>query len=173
MILNEDESEGYQPLKFTEEETGETSGDEELDQIDLTQLIICDHTSMFSMFLRTMNTILCLISSYIYMWFGAFNDIGNHHLRGVVTICFELFFLFMMIINFITDFTRQGENKPVRNLHQISMRYLKGDFLMDLIPLLPLTLIVTKEHKLSKLLYCIKVIRVLSGFRVFDTHKIF
>ena len=30
-----------------------------------------------------------------------------------------------------------------------------------------------KDHKLTKLLYCIKVIRVFSGFRVFDTHRIY
>ena len=61
----------------------------------------------------------------------------------------------------------------MRNLHQIALRYLQGEFIRDLIPLLPLTFIFDHDRKFVKLLYVIKVVRVLNGFKVFDTHKIY
>lgn len=53
------------------------------------------------------------------------------------------------------------------------MRYLKGEFIRDLIPLLPLTFIFDNDNKVVKLLYVVKVVRVLNGFEVFDTHRIY
>lgn len=107
------------------------------------------------------------------MWFGAFNDSDNHDLHMTISICFEIIFVFLMIKKFLTTYVNQGETKPVKNLTLISMKYLKGDFLSDLIPLLPLTFIFDKDTKMVKLLYIVKVIRVLNGFKVFDTHKIY
>jgi len=119
------------------------------------------------------DTFLSLISSYVIKWFGDFNDSCSHNVLLKTAIFFEVTFLFMMIKNFLTSYVNQGEHKPVRNLHDIAMKYLKGDFIPDLIPILPLTFIFIDDYKFIKLLYVIKVTRVLNGFKFFDTHAIF
>lgn len=62
--------------------------------------------------LRIINIFICIISSYIYIWMAAFgNDPGGISFRFMLV--FEVLFLIMMICNFFTDFTRDGENIPV------------------------------------------------------------
>ena len=155
------------------EDLGEDSEGVGEEQINISQLFIIDHRGAFSIFWTGVDTALCLLSSYIYMWFGAFNDAESHDLHVTATVCFEVTFLLLMLKKFLTSYSNQGEAKPVRNLHQIAMRYLQGEFIRDLIPLLPVTFIFDGERRMVKLLYVIKVVRVLNGFKVFDTHKIY
>jgi hypothetical protein len=52
---------------------------------------------------------------------------------------FEIMFLFDLILNFFVDYnSNDGLNKRVKDISKISKRYLYGNFLFDLFPLLPL-----------------------------------
>jgi hypothetical protein len=70
---------------------------------------------------------------------------------------------------FFTDFT-VGESYPEASLFNIAIRYLKGDFLIDFIPLIPITLLIPHQHEYPdvKLFYLVKVIRLRRGLRVFN-----
>ena len=114
-----------------------------------------------------------MYSSYIYIWIACF---GLDPERRLYIACFffEAFFLIFMIIHFLTDFTREGENIPVSDIGDIAYHYFETDFLSDLIPLLPFSFFVDNGfHSFYRLLFCIKVIRVKTGLTAFDAGKIF
>ena len=71
-----------------------------------------------------------------------------------------------MIIKFLTDYLPHGETKPERDLLVLSKRYLNGPFIWDFIPLMPLTLIFRSNNHKNKLLYLLKVIRLIIGLKV-------
>lgn len=50
------------------------------------------------------------------------NDPGGISFRCLVG--FEVSFLIMMICNFFTDFTRDGENIPVQDVEEIAVNYI-------------------------------------------------
>ena len=54
------------------------------------------------------------------------------------TLAIEIFFLVAMIIEFITDYTEEGDEVPTKDLHKIVKRYLKNGFILDFIPLFPI-----------------------------------
>ena len=67
------------------------------------------------------------------MYFANFYD-ENHKTIHY----FELIFLIDIILNFFVDFkTNDGLNKRVKDISKISKRYVYGNFLFDLFPLLP------------------------------------
>ena len=51
----------------------------------------------------------------------------------------EIAFLFQVLLNFITELKPVDSIYPVRKINEISVRYFKDSFLMDFIPLLPMT----------------------------------
>ena len=58
-----------------------------------------------------------------------------------MVLAFEIIFLISIITKFLTDYRPDGETEHVKSLTKISSRYLHGDFLSDLIPLIPFTYI--------------------------------
>ena len=80
----------------------------------------------------------------------------------------------MMICNFFTDFTRDGEHIACDDVEEIAVHYLQGDFLFDVIPLLPFTIFLdNSQHRFYRLFFCIKVLRVKTGFDSFNIGKIY
>ena len=76
-----------------------------------------------------------------------------------------------MYTKFTTDFIHDGDTVPERDLAVIAKRYLKGDFIWDLIPLLPLSMIF--EHtKSSKLFFILKTLRIINGIKLFKVSVI-
>jgi hypothetical protein len=66
---------------------------------------------------------------------------GNEYSREMFFYCtliIELFFSLAMIIEFITDYTEEGDEVPTKNISKIMKRYLKNGFVMDFIPLFPI-----------------------------------
>jgi len=51
---------------------------------------------------------------------------------------YEFIFLISMISNFLVEYQDEGMSKPIRDITKICWRYIKGDFLFDFIPLVPL-----------------------------------
>ena len=102
----------------------------------LKNMIIIKHKSKFSGFLRLFNVLCCLVSSYVYMWYCAFEDHSDgwfYHFQ----IYIELIFFFMMTSKFQTDFIIDGDQTSTTDLLLIAKHYVKTDFVWDLIPLLP------------------------------------
>ena len=86
-----------------------------------------------------------------------------------ISLIFELVFAFSILTRFLTDYTPDGETEAVKSLPKISTRYLHTDFFWDLLPLIPLPQFfqtVTPKH--AKLLYMIKCIRIINGFKLFN-----
>ena len=122
---------------------GTENSDEEVDSADprkkkrdCSYYFIISRKGKCHSYLRFINISLCLISSYIYVWMACFGD-DPLGLSFKLMIVFEGMFFIMMICNFVTDFTRNGENIACDDLEEIAVNYIQSDFLTDLIPLLP------------------------------------
>lgn len=79
-----------------------------------------------------------------------------------------------MVINFLTEYPIPNSNEEFeRDIFKIGLRYLKGNFFMDLLPILPFADIfseVISNPKYAKLLYAIKLIRLFVVIKLLD-HK--
>ena len=76
-----------------------------------------------------------------------------------------------MISRFFVEFTQSSNGVPCRELKMIAVNYLKGDFKIDLICLLPLQMIPLKNNR-NYLFFIIKMVRFLRGLELFDVQKI-
>jgi hypothetical protein len=128
--------------------------------------------------------ICCLTSSYVYIWLATFGEgcAEKDLVNGVctenspdgsiimkVSLGFELVFAFSILTRFLTDYTPDGETEAVKSLSKISARYLHSDFVWDLLPLIPLPIFFKNVLKsYAKLLYMIKCIRIINGFKLFN-----
>lgn len=118
------------------------------------------------------DTIFCMASGYVYMWFARFGDSLAKEDLFLMSSIIEVYFCLSMYVNFVTDYVPDGQIEPVRNLVQISKRYLKGDFIMQFIPLIPFTYVIELNNH-TRLLFLIKVLRVINGMKVLDVQTIF
>lgn len=78
--------------------------------------------------------ILRILSSFVYIHFGAFRH-DNMHFTMVV----ESIFLADMIISFFTDYVDPNKplGAPIRELSKIFQKYISGGFMYDIIALTP------------------------------------
>jgi hypothetical protein len=76
---------------------------------------------------------------------------------------FEAIFYISFALNFIVDFKIEGQKRPVRDLKEIGLRYLKGNFLFDLIPIIPFVNIFNFNNGREKVLYSVKILRLITG----------
>ena len=100
---------------------------------------------------------------------------GNHYdedLFFMVTAVFESFFLVAMLIEFITDYTEEGDEAPTRDFHKIVKRYLKDGFVLDFIPLFPIQSLLDAGNFRIKIFYLPKCLRFISGFKIFDVKAV-
>ena len=58
--------------------------------------------------------------------------------------------------------------RPIRNHGIIANTYLKGEFPLDIITLIPLAYIIDLPGDLEQHLQMIKIIRVVRGFKIFN-----
>lgn len=111
-----------------------------------------------------------MLSAYWYGYLSAFG--GQYTDIHIVSIIFELLFLIGMCINFVKQYTPDGETIPVKNLSKISMNYIKkGSFKTDFICLFPFPFLLQQGDKIH-LWYTIKIYRVLAGLRLLDVKSI-
>lgn len=80
-------------------------------------------------------------------------------------------FLISLCVNFLVDYKPEGEENKIKDLNKIGIRYLKGQFLYDFIPLIPLQALSLRGQK-ERLFFVIKIIRLLNGFKIFQVAKI-
>ena len=84
---------------------------------------------------------------------------------------FESFFLISMLLKFLVEFKPDGSTIYVRDLREIAIKYLNGQFINDLIPLFPFSYIFKLDGHSHNLLM-IKCSRMIVGFRIFNVGKI-
>jgi hypothetical protein len=121
---------------------------------------------------RGFNILCCLLSSYYYAYMAAFVAPKWGERNFFIMLGFEFIFLMSMGFKFLCEFVKDGAVTPTRDLKQIAERYLRGDFISDLIPLIPFPLILTLEKGRQSHFYIIKCIRLFNGFMIFDIQKI-
>ena len=82
--------------------------------------------------------VLSLVSPYIYAWFTVFGTPERDTVWFKAMIFFEGFFSLNIIFTFFVEYDVDDQIEPVRDLLKIAKNYLKGQFIIEIIPLLPL-----------------------------------
>jgi hypothetical protein len=77
-----------------------------------------------------------------------------------------------MMIEFVLEYHDDATNTNVRDITQISMRYLKNEFLSDFIPLIPFNWIGIFKFNNSRVFFLLKCYRLKETFAILDTAKI-
>jgi hypothetical protein len=112
------------------------------------------------------------VSSYYYGYIACFRYHDNHAEQFIVTASvFEFIFLIHMALQFMVEFTPEGSKVPVTDLSKISMNYINGEFMMDIIPLLPFY-VLSFERRRQYIFNIFKMIRINRGFDLFDVRRI-
>lgn len=116
----------------------------------------------------------CLLSSYFYIYIAAFQhkDITDKWWIDS-EIYFEAIFFISIILNFLTDYQDESNHKEVRDLSNISMRYLRGNFAWEFLPLIPFPHVMHYGFKNPNHFYIIKVVRLMTAQKVFDPTLIY
>ena len=113
--------------------------------------------------------ISCIVSPYIYAYFALHGHEQGQRIALAITIFFESIFVISILRNFITSYTPDGEIIPVMDIWKISGRYFKNEFLMDLIPTIPITFILDMSvEKYGRIFYLIKIIRLAKGLKIYN-----
>ena len=95
------------------------------EEFDITKLMIINHQGPFVAILSLVDVVLCLVSSWVYMWMTVFAIEGvDIEWMEYYTHYIEIFFFFTMCIGFFTDFKKPGEHISEKKLSVISKRYL-------------------------------------------------
>ena len=79
----------------------------------------------------------------------------------------EIFFFFETLSGFFIEYQPNNSIYSVRKIKKIADRYLKTEFIYDLLPLIPYRFIFSFDN--SRFFYLIKVVRILQFFKVLDT----
>lgn len=85
---------------------------------------------------------------------------------------FEFIFLVHMGTKFLCEFVKDGAVSPTRDLKKIAERYIRTEFFLDFIPLIPFPLILTLKYGREHHFYLVKCIRLFNSFLLFDLNLI-
>lgn len=114
--------------------------------------------------------VACLVSSYMYAFLAAFHE-KEGALFNEIIIAFEIIFFISMCLNFITDYKEEGVNSSITDISRISIRYLKSNFIWDLLPLVPLQMFDLGYESFHHF-YLIKILRLGTGLKLFNVQMI-
>jgi hypothetical protein len=127
--------------------------------------------------------VLCIYSSVFYAYVTIF-DIDNNpdeHFRGFFSysaaadqdMMFFVFFVLDMLKNMVTDFQPIGQLNHNRKFLDILNRYLLGEFVVDLLCLIPFHwLFWTGDFEFGRHVFYIKVLRLLRASSLISIRKI-
>ena len=87
-------------------------------------------------------------------------------------LAFEFVFIVSMALKFLCEFTKDGAHTATRDLKKIAERYLRSDFILDLIPLISLPQILDLPYDRASHFYIVKCIRLFNSFLLFDLNVI-
>ena len=90
---------------------------------------------------------------------------------GTLNYTYEAIFFISICLKFLYEYKiEDAEQPPVRDISKIGIRYLKGEFIYDFIPFIPLPEINMGGYE--RLFYLIKIMRLVNGFKVFSVPAI-
>lgn len=100
----------------------------------------------------------------------------QNHIAKYVDIFFFCIFTIAIFINFLTEFKLDGETVPCRDLNKIVFRYLKSNFLIDLIAWVPIHFFINDYNgemsKISQWAHLIKCVRIYDGIKLMNVSRI-
>jgi len=125
---------------------------------------------------NVVDMLCCIVSCYVYGWmalFGIYEADGKENRFAIVgDVIFFIIFTITIIVNFITDYTPQGETQPVRNLEKIAKRYLRGNFMYDFVAWFPFHWLLDMSYKTGNhrrnTIFLIKIIRLRKVSSIFN-----
>lgn len=82
-----------------------------------------------------------------------------------ISLPLECIFFFDMLTNCVTDYTdKMGSYEfKVKDIFKIAVRYIKGPFFMDFLPLLPLQMMTLYRNQ-QNVFFLVKTMRIVRGF---------
>ena len=119
-------------------------------------------------------TILALISTFLATYLACFG-FPAHNGFFVLYYSMECMFAIDIVLCFFTQFVDEENNKPVRDLKSIALRYIKAGFLFDCLATLPFHIILLKRFDDEKikdqiqLLFLLKMLRFRKMMGLFET----
>lgn len=162
-ILNLNEDEDEKTNKF----------DKFCNPSNMIQCIIIDHTSFGAQCWKKFIDYLSLVSSFSYATYAAFRQTSKNMKMYIGIV--ELFYLLDMILTFITDYPRTSSSNQkvhVKDINKIFWRYIKGDFIKNLVALIPFWLISMPNHA-EAVFFMLKLFgRLERGLNNMDVYKI-
>lgn len=107
-----------------------------------------------------------LTSPYYYAWVAH----EGFETTSFLIVLFEAIFALDIAIQFLTEYTPEGETIPVRNLGKISHQYIhQGDFYFDAVSTIPITFFLdNSKPEIWRLLFLIKVIRIGTALEIYN-----
>ena len=122
-------------------------------------------------------SLLSLLSSYFYLYLAAFRMMP--HQVDMPTFLYisdsiEGIFLIYIILQFFKSYSPEGGGdlvKPVRYWTDIIFHYLRNDFLMDFIPIIPFQFLTLKRNR-ERLFFLLKVLRIFKGTKMLSQRKL-
>ena len=99
-------------------------------------VVISEDNQLYKMW-HLLEIVACLLSSYYYAALASFHDSEGNPKLVATTLVFELFFLISIVLKFFLEYKVDDSPLPVRDLGMIAKRYIRNEFLFDLIPLIP------------------------------------
>ena len=133
----------------------------------VTVWLIIDMDNKIYKFWQFFNLCMCLISSYYYCYLSTFVEADHSKQIPGAAIFFESIFLISVILKFNLEYQDLDSPIPVRNYGKIATRYIKNEFSLEALPLIPFPTFL-KLGGLEQHLYFIKVIRILNCTKVLD-----
>ena len=110
--------------------------------------------------------ILQVASGLAYLYFASFRlghaDEAKYYQQDALSYGFESLFLVEMLLNFFKEFTPENTTKPVSDFSRICEHYLGGNFVFDLVTIIPLQEI-QLHRKRERLFYLVKFVRLFRG----------
>ena len=109
-----------------------------MNTFDIYKFLIIPHDSKFLNLWVTVESILCLLTSFTYAWIAHF---GIEKESELFIYVIEFIFTLQILSKFMTSFIPEGELFPETNHAVIAKRYIGGDF----IPWIPLFIFMENE----------------------------
>lgn len=131
--------------------------------------IIITQTNKCYMQWQFLNTFCCLTSSYLYAYLAAFENSNDIASLQHVNWAYEGVFLISLIMNFFVEYNEDGQQFPIRDIQKIAINYIRNQFIMDFIPIIPLQEIRSPSiGSYRRLFFLIKIMRLYKGFKIFN-----
>ena len=138
----------------------------------LLRLIIINHKGYLYRLWYILITITKTLSAFYYAYLAAFKDTHKENLN-IVNIL-ELLFLIDCLIHFILTYSTNPldhSSAVVDDISKIGENYAKGDFIYDLVPLLPFQFLEISRHR-EAYFYILKVMRLSSSLSYFNVGRL-